>query len=68
VQAVVVLVHLVLRVFKVQRAMVPAVDCRVKEVFKVRMVLPFKVLMVDLVSKDRLVLFKVYKVPMVMMD
>jgi hypothetical protein len=67
VQAAVVLEPLVLKVYKVLQEVAQATEYKVKEVSKVLTVLLSKVLMVDLVYKDRQVLYKVCRVQMVTM-
>jgi hypothetical protein len=67
VQAAVVLEPLVLKVYKVLQEMAQAAEYKVKEVSRVLMVSLFKALTVDLVYKDRQVLYKVCRVQMVTM-
>ena len=58
---------LVLKVYKVLQEMAQAAEYKVKEVSRVLMVSLFKALTVDLVYKDRQVLYKVCRVQMVTM-
>ena len=62
-----VLEPLVLKVYKVLQVVAQATEYKVKEVSRVLMVSLFKALTVDLVYKDRQVLYKVCRVQMVTM-